>query len=217
MLQERCAGADTISLVARLLRRSKVNLQSMLQQNNGAVVEDFYAHMVCFHVTFWKFHVWSGGLYCTKITQTQSWLVLVNPSEVVMVFRMADTGTIQLILNTAIYTLFSFSNCFIIRVFFTRLLPIRLLTIFTTVYAWLHVCDLGNSKPCFLYLECRSFLCCLSCNSYTTMQINGVILKNRRKTGLNWIAPIRFTPRQTSVKDMSLMKRLLEYELVTTK
>ncbi|KAE9461299.1 hypothetical protein C3L33_06796, partial [Rhododendron williamsianum] len=45
-LKERCAGADTISLVARLLHRSKVNLQSMLLQNNGAVVEDFYAHMV---------------------------------------------------------------------------------------------------------------------------------------------------------------------------
>ncbi|KAI8524195.1 hypothetical protein RHMOL_Rhmol13G0131000 [Rhododendron molle] len=45
-IEERCAGADTISLVARLLHRSKVNLQSMLLQNNGAVVEDFYAHMV---------------------------------------------------------------------------------------------------------------------------------------------------------------------------
>ncbi|KAH7838359.1 hypothetical protein Vadar_025411 [Vaccinium darrowii] len=45
-LKERCAGADTISLVAQLLHSSKVNLQSMLLQNNGAVVEDFYAHMV---------------------------------------------------------------------------------------------------------------------------------------------------------------------------
>lgn len=46
-LQERCAGADTISLVARILHRSKANLQSMLQ-NNAAVVEDFYAHLVLF-------------------------------------------------------------------------------------------------------------------------------------------------------------------------
>ncbi|XP_057479947.1 uncharacterized protein LOC130767184 [Actinidia eriantha] len=45
-LKERCAGADTISLVARLLHRSKAHLQSMPLQNNGAVVEDFYAHMV---------------------------------------------------------------------------------------------------------------------------------------------------------------------------
>lgn len=48
MLQERCAGADTISLVAQLLRRSKAHLQSMLLQNKGSVVEDFYAHLVCF-------------------------------------------------------------------------------------------------------------------------------------------------------------------------
>ncbi|XP_057484073.1 uncharacterized protein LOC130770604 isoform X1 [Actinidia eriantha] len=45
-LKERCAGADTISLVTRLLHRSKAHLQSMLLPNNGAVVEDFYAHMV---------------------------------------------------------------------------------------------------------------------------------------------------------------------------
>lgn len=45
-LKERCAGADTISLVARLLHRSKPHLQSMLQQNNGAVIEDFYEHLV---------------------------------------------------------------------------------------------------------------------------------------------------------------------------
>ncbi|CAL5426428.1 unnamed protein product [Camellia sinensis] len=41
---ERCAGADTISIVARLLLRSKAHLQLMLLQNNAAVVEDFYAH-----------------------------------------------------------------------------------------------------------------------------------------------------------------------------
>ncbi|XP_051113258.1 uncharacterized protein LOC127239236 isoform X2 [Andrographis paniculata] len=45
-LKERCAGADTISLVARLLHRSKAHLQSMLQQNNGSIIEDFYDHLV---------------------------------------------------------------------------------------------------------------------------------------------------------------------------
>ncbi|KAL0436359.1 UNVERIFIED_CONTAM: Syndetin [Sesamum radiatum] len=45
-LKERCAGADTITLVAQLLHRSKAHLQSMLLQNNGAVVEDFYVHLV---------------------------------------------------------------------------------------------------------------------------------------------------------------------------
>ncbi|KAL2557427.1 hypothetical protein Fot_02166 [Forsythia ovata] len=45
-LKERCAGADTISLVAQLLHRSKAHLQSMLLQNNGAIVEDFYVHLV---------------------------------------------------------------------------------------------------------------------------------------------------------------------------
>ncbi|CAH9138145.1 unnamed protein product [Cuscuta epithymum] len=45
-LKERCAGADTISLVARLLHRSKAHLQSMLLNNNSATVEDFYVHLV---------------------------------------------------------------------------------------------------------------------------------------------------------------------------
>uniref|UniRef100_A0A5B7BLV1 Putative syndetin isoform X1 n=1 Tax=Davidia involucrata TaxID=16924 RepID=A0A5B7BLV1_DAVIN len=45
-LKERCAGADTISLVARLLHRSKARLQSMLLQNNAAIVEDFYVNLV---------------------------------------------------------------------------------------------------------------------------------------------------------------------------
>lgn len=45
-LKERCAGADTISLVARILHRSKAHLQSMLLQNNATIVEDFYAHLV---------------------------------------------------------------------------------------------------------------------------------------------------------------------------
>ncbi|KAM1309939.1 hypothetical protein ACFX13_006718 [Malus domestica] len=45
-LKERCAGADTITLVARILHRSKAHLKTMLLQNNAAVVEDFYAHLV---------------------------------------------------------------------------------------------------------------------------------------------------------------------------
>ncbi|GJX35441.1 syndetin-like protein isoform X1, partial [Tanacetum coccineum] len=45
-LKERCAGADTISLVARLLYKSKPHLQSILQTNNATVVEDFYSHLV---------------------------------------------------------------------------------------------------------------------------------------------------------------------------
>ncbi|XP_060169687.1 uncharacterized protein LOC132600494 isoform X2 [Lycium barbarum] len=44
-LKERCAGADTTYVVARLLHRSKVHLQSMLQ-NHAALVEDFYVHLV---------------------------------------------------------------------------------------------------------------------------------------------------------------------------
>lgn len=58
-LQERCAGADTISLVARMLHRSKAHLQSMLLQSNAAVVEDFYVHLVlyfviiCFSIEGW--------------------------------------------------------------------------------------------------------------------------------------------------------------------
>ncbi|XP_058077735.1 uncharacterized protein LOC131226076 isoform X2 [Magnolia sinica] len=45
-LKERCVGAETISLVARILHRSKAHLQSMLLQNNAAVVEDFYVNLV---------------------------------------------------------------------------------------------------------------------------------------------------------------------------
>ncbi|XP_050137738.1 uncharacterized protein LOC126614195 isoform X1 [Malus sylvestris] len=45
-LKERCAGADTISLVARILHRSKAHLQTMLLQRNATVVEEFYAHLV---------------------------------------------------------------------------------------------------------------------------------------------------------------------------
>lgn len=46
VLQDTCAATDSISLVARILRRSKTHLQSMLLQNNPAIVEDFYAHLV---------------------------------------------------------------------------------------------------------------------------------------------------------------------------
>lgn len=55
VLQERCAGADTVSLVARILHRSKAHLQSMLLQNNPAIVDDFYVHLVCFFVIiYWS-------------------------------------------------------------------------------------------------------------------------------------------------------------------
>nr|XP_043631842.1 syndetin [Erigeron canadensis] len=45
-LKERCAGADTISLVARLLYKSKAHLQSVLLTNNATVVEEFYLQLV---------------------------------------------------------------------------------------------------------------------------------------------------------------------------
>ncbi|XP_076921162.1 uncharacterized protein LOC143582500 [Bidens hawaiensis] len=45
-LKERCAGADTISLVARLLYKSKAHLQSVLMTNNATIVEEFYLHLV---------------------------------------------------------------------------------------------------------------------------------------------------------------------------
>lgn len=45
-LKERCAGAETISLVARVLIKSKVHLQSMLLQHNAGVIEDFYGNLV---------------------------------------------------------------------------------------------------------------------------------------------------------------------------
>ncbi|KAJ6365733.1 hypothetical protein OIU76_030493 [Salix suchowensis] len=45
-LKERCAAADTISLVAQILHRSKTHLQSMLLQNNPAIVEDFFVLLV---------------------------------------------------------------------------------------------------------------------------------------------------------------------------
>uniref|UniRef100_A0A2P2L7N4 Uncharacterized protein MANES_11G154000 n=1 Tax=Rhizophora mucronata TaxID=61149 RepID=A0A2P2L7N4_RHIMU len=45
-LKERCAAADTVSLVARILHRSKAHLQSMLLQSNPTIVEDFFVHLV---------------------------------------------------------------------------------------------------------------------------------------------------------------------------
>jgi hypothetical protein len=50
VLQERCAAADAISLVAQILHRSKTHLQSMLLQNNPAIVEDFFVLLVYFLV-----------------------------------------------------------------------------------------------------------------------------------------------------------------------
>lgn len=43
-LKERCAAADTVSLVARMLHRSRTRLQSMLLQNTA--IEDFYVNLV---------------------------------------------------------------------------------------------------------------------------------------------------------------------------
>lgn len=47
VVQERCVAVDTISLVARILNRSKAHLQSMLLQSKATVLEDFYQHLVC--------------------------------------------------------------------------------------------------------------------------------------------------------------------------
>ncbi|KAK8550819.1 hypothetical protein V6N13_119322 [Hibiscus sabdariffa] len=45
-LKERCAGADTIAFVARILHRSRTNLQSLLLKSNTTVVEDFFVQLV---------------------------------------------------------------------------------------------------------------------------------------------------------------------------
>ncbi|KAL2897195.1 Syndetin, partial [Bienertia sinuspersici] len=45
-LKETCAAADTVFLIARILHRSKPHLQSMLLQNNPAIVEDFFVYLV---------------------------------------------------------------------------------------------------------------------------------------------------------------------------
>ncbi|KAL8136744.1 hypothetical protein V2J09_002745 [Rumex salicifolius] len=45
-LKERCTCADTISLIASILHRSKSHLQSMLLQHNASIVEDFFTNVV---------------------------------------------------------------------------------------------------------------------------------------------------------------------------
>lgn len=44
-LKERCAAAETIQLVSRMLHRSRAHIQSMLQ-SNAAVIEDFFEALV---------------------------------------------------------------------------------------------------------------------------------------------------------------------------
>ncbi|XVE59466.1 hypothetical protein DITRI_Ditri05aG0048500 [Diplodiscus trichospermus] len=44
--KERCAAADTVALVARILHRSRTHVQSLLLKSNTAVVEDFFVHLV---------------------------------------------------------------------------------------------------------------------------------------------------------------------------
>uniref|UniRef100_A0A0D3DKM9 Syndetin C-terminal domain-containing protein n=1 Tax=Brassica oleracea var. oleracea TaxID=109376 RepID=A0A0D3DKM9_BRAOL len=41
-----CAAVDTVSLVARILHKSKALLQSMLMSRNGSLVEDFFGQLV---------------------------------------------------------------------------------------------------------------------------------------------------------------------------
>ncbi|KAJ4874155.1 hypothetical protein Rs2_44000 [Raphanus sativus] len=45
-LKERCAAVDTVSLVARILHKSKSHLQSMLMSRKGSLVEDFFGQLV---------------------------------------------------------------------------------------------------------------------------------------------------------------------------
>ncbi|KAG2308426.1 hypothetical protein Bca52824_028174 [Brassica carinata] len=45
-LKERCAAVDTVSLVARILHKSKAHLQSMLMSRTGSLVEDFFGQLV---------------------------------------------------------------------------------------------------------------------------------------------------------------------------
>jgi hypothetical protein len=45
-IQERCAAAETVLLVARVLNRSKAHLQSVLSKNNTNAVEEFYRTLV---------------------------------------------------------------------------------------------------------------------------------------------------------------------------
>lgn len=45
-LKERCAAAETVSLVARVLNRSRDHLHSVLSKNNASVVEEFFMTLV---------------------------------------------------------------------------------------------------------------------------------------------------------------------------
>ncbi|KAL6641424.1 hypothetical protein ACP70R_019605 [Stipagrostis hirtigluma subsp. patula] len=45
-LKERCAAAETVSLVARVLNRSRGHLHSVLAKNNTSVVEEFFRTLV---------------------------------------------------------------------------------------------------------------------------------------------------------------------------
>ncbi|KAK3153224.1 hypothetical protein QOZ80_2BG0169460 [Eleusine coracana subsp. coracana] len=45
-LKERCAAAETVLLVARVLNRSRAHLHSVLSKNNSSVVEDFFRTLV---------------------------------------------------------------------------------------------------------------------------------------------------------------------------
>jgi syndetin len=53
--QERCTAAETLSLVARVLNRSRPHLQSMLQ-NRSSIIENFFFHLVMFT----SGHVWNN-------------------------------------------------------------------------------------------------------------------------------------------------------------
>ena len=60
-------AVDTISLVARILNRSKAHLQSMLLQSNSTILEDFYVHLVCGILIFnvqWVNLLWKTGNRC---------------------------------------------------------------------------------------------------------------------------------------------------------
>lgn len=58
--QERCAAAETLSLVAQVLNRSKAHLHSVLPKNNSSVVEDSFRTLVCFS-TLGCFHCLFGS------------------------------------------------------------------------------------------------------------------------------------------------------------
>lgn len=45
-LKERCAAAETLSLVARILNRSRAHLHSVLSKNNSTVVDEFFRTLV---------------------------------------------------------------------------------------------------------------------------------------------------------------------------